>query len=129
MAALDYRPKQVRLFLAILLAIFVLITLKATSPSGAARWIWLGLEAVVLGGFMAVPKLFFPIFRLIMVLSSKLGSLIFLIVSTVVFFIILTPMALVLRLFGKKFLLIRQDPKATSYFEDPAPEAGFERQF
>jgi hypothetical protein len=129
MAALEYRPKQVRQFLVILLAIAVLITLKSTPRTGAGRWFWLGGEAVVLGFFMAVPKLFFPAFRLIMAVTSKFGSLIFLIVSTVVYFLLLTPLALIMRLFGKKFLLFRRGPKAASYFEDPAPEGDFQRQF
>ncbi|MCX6561907.1 MAG: SxtJ family membrane protein [Candidatus Aminicenantes bacterium] len=129
MATLEYRPKQVRLFLVILLAIAVLFTLKSTPRTGAGRWLWLGGEAMVLGFFIAAPKIFFPAFRLIMAVTSKIGSLIFLIVSTVVFFLLLTPLALIMRLFGKKFMLVRRSRKTVSYFEAPAPEGDFERQF
>jgi hypothetical protein len=129
MAKLEYRPKQVRLFLVILLALAVLFTLKSTPRTGAGRWLWLGGEAVVLGFFIAAPKIFFPAFRLIMAVTSKFGSLVFLVISTIVFFLLLTPLALVMRLFGKKFLLVRRSRKAASYFEDPAPEGDFQRQF
>ncbi len=129
MATLAYRPKQVRLFLALLLAVAVLLTLKWTPRTGSARWIWIGGQAVVLGFFIALPRLFFPAFKLIMAVTSKIGSLLFLVISTAVFFLLLTPLSLLMRLFGKKFLQARRQPKAASYFEDPAEETGYERQF
>ncbi len=129
MAALMYRPKQVRLFLVLLLAVAVLLTLKWTPRTGSARWIGIGAEAAVLGFFLALPKIFFPAFKLIMAVTNKIGSFLFLVISAAVFFLLLTPLSLLMRLFGKKFLQVRRRPKAATYFEDPADEMSYERQF
>jgi hypothetical protein len=129
MAALAYRPKQVRLFLALLLAVAVLLTLKWTPRTGQARWLWIGGQTLVLGFFLILPRLFFPAFKLIMAVTNKIGSFLFLVISTAVFFLLLTPLSFLMRLFGKRFLRIRRQPKASTYFEDPADETSYERQF
>jgi uncharacterized membrane protein len=129
MAALAYRPKQVRLFLVLLLAVAALLTWKWTPRTGPARLIGIGAEAAILGFFLALPRLFFPAFKLIMAVTNRIGSLLFLVISTVVFFLLLTPLSFLMRLFGKKFLQVRRRAKASTYFEDPAVETSYERQF
>lgn len=129
MAAIDYRPKQVRLFLAILLALCAFITLKTAPRDGSARLIGWAAEALTAGFFLLQPKLFFPIFKVILTVTSKFGNLIFLLASLIVFYVLLTPLALVMRLFGKKFVLTRIQPDQASYFEAPDRADDFERQF
>jgi hypothetical protein len=129
MAALTYRPKQVRLFLALLLIFAAAATFKFTPRAGTARPIALAGEAVLIGFFLVRPKPFFPVFRLILKISSAIGTVVFFIVMLVVFFVFITPMSAVMRLFGKKFLLVRRSPSAASYYEPPAPESDFNRLF
>jgi hypothetical protein len=129
MAALTYRPKQVRTFLALLLAFAAAATFKFTPRAGAARPIlWAG-EAVLIGFFLVWPKPFFPVFRLILKVSSAIGAVVFFIVMLVVFFVFITPISAIMRLFGKKFMLVRRNPSAASYFEPPDAESDFHRQF
>ncbi len=129
MAAIAYHSKQVRTFLLLLLALAVFITFKSAPRTGPARPAWLAGEAVLIGFFLLLPKLFFPVFRLIMKGSSRLGGLIFFAVMIAVFVLFITPFSAVMRLFGKKFMLVRRRPEETSYFEPPAPESDFRRQF
>ncbi|MHB8055704.1 MAG: hypothetical protein ACYDH3_10710 [Candidatus Aminicenantales bacterium] len=127
--ALMYRPKQVRTFLVLLLIFMAAATFKFGPRSGAVRPVaWTG-EAVLVGFFLVWPKLFFPVFRLILKVSSAIGSAVFFIVTLIVFFVFITPASAVMRLFGKKFMLVRRDPSAASYFEPPADESDFHRQF
>ena len=57
------------------------------------------------------------------------GLVIFKVISTVVFYLILTPIALVMRAFGKKFLIHKTDSSLDTYYEDYVPHAGIDKQF
>jgi hypothetical protein len=125
---IPYNPKAVRLFLVVLLALVIFLTIKL-GPRGTARVVLIGGEAAVVAILLALPKLFFPVFRILMVGSSYIGNAIFLIISTLVFFLILTPMSLIRTLLRKKFMPVAYDRAAPTYFEEPAKPGPVERQF
>jgi len=117
MKKVTYQPKQVRIFLALLLITAFLLTFKLTRHGAApTRWLALAAEAVVIGMLAVFPRIFFPVFKVIMIASSRLGSFIFALLAIVVFFLILTPLALVMKIFGKKFMNPDPDPSLPSYY-------------
>lgn len=117
MKKVTYQPRQVRIFLALLLVASFLLTFKLTRHGAAStRWIALAAEAAVIGALAVFPRVFFPVFKLIMIASSRLGSFIFALLAVLVFFLILTPLALVMRVFGKKFMNPDPDPSLPSYY-------------
>jgi membrane protein implicated in regulation of membrane protease activity len=119
MKKITYQPKQVRIFLALLLVASFLLTFKLTRHGAAStRWIALAAEAAVIGALAVFPRVFFPAFKLIMIASSRLGSLIFAVLAILVFFLILTPLALAMKIAGKKFMNPETDPSLPSYYVD-----------
>lgn len=124
-----YKAKSVRVFLAILFVLAVLLTLKPVGFKVGARLPWLAGEAVLAGLFLAVPKLFFPAYKLIMIATGALGTFLFTLISLIVFYIVLTPIALVLRLFGKSFMPVKADPALPTYYEDVPGGYYIEKQF
>ena len=77
------------------------------------------------------------LFRSLFVLFSRLGVVLGWIMThimlTVVFYLILTPISVISRLFGKQFLDTEIDPDRTSYWRDHGQsvtsEEHFEKQY
>ena len=128
MKPIEYKPNQVRVFLGLLLIVAALFTWRWTAGS-ALRLPLLAAEAVATAAFVIWPKAFFPIFRVIMIGSGHLGHAIFTVISAVFFFLILTPMALIMRAGGKVFMPSRTDRHLDTYFEPGQDNLGHERQF
>jgi hypothetical protein len=117
MKKIDYQPKQVRIFLALLLVLMIFLTFKFTRyGTGQSRVVILALEFIIVGILTASPRMFFPVFKIILIGSSYLGSFIFVSVSIIAFFLILTPIALVMRLFGKIFMSTPIDVALSTYY-------------
>jgi membrane protein implicated in regulation of membrane protease activity len=130
MKAIEFKAKQVRLFLALLWVFAGLVVLKFVPAANIqGRILWFGIATALVAFFLFQPKLFFPLFRLIMIGSGAVGNFIFLVISTAVFFFILTPLSLIMRLFGKRFMAIRPQPQKKSYYEEPEKPTGYEHQF
>ena len=88
--------------------------------------------AFVLLGFMA-PKILSPLNWLWFQLGQLLGKIVSPIVLGAIFFLLLTPVSLVTRLFGRDELRLKRKASQTSYWLDrappgPAPES-FKNQF
>ncbi|TRZ93006.1 hypothetical protein D4R89_00355 [bacterium] len=125
-----YQPKQVRLFLALLLALMIALAFKFTRHSpGQSRILIMGIEVIVIGVLMAIPRTFFPLFKLILIGSSYLGNFIFALISIVVFSLILTPIALVMRLSGKKFMSTRIDVALSTYYDEAEERQDIRKQY
>ncbi|MBN2346308.1 MAG: hypothetical protein JXO51_07935 [Candidatus Aminicenantes bacterium] len=130
MKTIRYQPRQVRLFLAILLALLAFLTLRLTRGAApSARIAWLAAEAAVIGILMGFPRVFFPVYRVILTASGALGSAIFALLSILVFFLVLTPIALLMRLAGKRFVKARPDPSLASYYEEADGPGDVHKQF
>ena len=88
--------------------------------------------AFVLLGFVA-PKILSPLNWLWFQLGQVLGKIVSPIVLGAIFFLLLTPVSLVTRLFGRDELRLKREALQTSYWLDrappgPAPES-FKNQF
>jgi hypothetical protein len=130
MKKIDYQPKQVRIFLTLLFIFAVLLTFRLSrgQPPGRRSLFW-ALEALSVAVFLVLPKVFFPVFRIIMIVAQAIGNFAFLVISAITFYFVLTPLALVMRLFGKKFLEHKVDPSLSTYYQEGMNEHDIERQF
>ena len=117
-------------------AVFVLLAAYGwffKSWSSAVELSLLGLAlAFVLLGFVA-PKILSPLNWLWFQLGQLLGKIVSPIVLGAIFFLLLTPVSLVTRLFGRDELRLKRKASQTSYWLDrappgPAPES-FKNQF
>ena len=105
----------------VLAAVVGVICWRATIPKPAAVALLTGLAgAAVLA--LARPAAFRGPYRLGMRVSHGLGRIVAPLLLGVIFFLVLTPLGLLLRLLGKDLLRLRRDPAARSYWQ-PAPEA------
>lgn len=130
MKSIPYKPGQVRLFLAILYALVLLALLRSGAGLRPVRLPVALLSAACLL-FALLPKWFFPVFRAILVASSHVGNLIFALITIIVFYLVLTPLSLVMRLLGKRFLhaRFRPRPNVASYYEQGEAAGDMNRQF
>ena len=117
-------------------AVFVLLAAYGwffKSWSSVVELSLLGLAlAFVLLGFVA-PKILSPLNWLWFQLGQLLGKIVSPIVLGAIFFLLLTPVSLVTRLFGRDELRLKRKASQTSYWLDrappgPAPES-FKNQF
>lgn len=130
MKKVTYQPKQVRIFLALLLVMAFLLTFKLTRHGAAqTRWLALAAEAVIIGALLVFPRFFFPAFKAIMIASGHLGNFIFAVIAIVVFFLILAPLALAMRISGKKFMDTDPDPSLPSYYREAEAGHDITKQF
>ena len=75
----------------------------------------------LLGGLFIVtayiyPKILFPLQKIWMAVAVTMGFFITRILLIIIFYLILTPISLILRLFGKKFLDLKIDKNAKTYW-------------
>jgi hypothetical protein len=130
MRKIETKPKQVRIFAILLFILIGFLTFKLTAPfSLVFKIIIFVIEGLVLVASLIKPNFFAPVFKIALIGSSFIGNIIFKIISTLVFYFILTPIALVMRLFGKKFLIHKMNPKLETYYEDYLHHGGIEKQF
>ena len=98
-------------------------------------WPWLLAVSIVLAGAgLLVPSVLRPLYRVWMTIALILGWIMTRVLLTVVFYLVLTPTALIARLTGKKFLDLRPDPSRDSYWiarekSDQDRREQYERQF
>ncbi|MCK4890367.1 MAG: hypothetical protein KAS97_10590 [Candidatus Aminicenantes bacterium] len=79
--------------------------------------------------FVIFAKLLIPVFDLIIKLTGKIGTLIFGIITTAVFYLILTPISLFRRATGKKMLKLGFEKESDSYFEEWEESSDFTKQY
>ena len=80
-----------------------------------AGWLWgIGLLFLILG--FILPSILRPVYRIWMLLAYFIGGIVSRVILTVLFYVVLTPTALVLRLFGKDVLDQRFEKDRESYW-------------
>lgn len=89
---------------------------------GAPIRLWAAVAAgVMLLLALAAPKVLEPANRLWMKLGLLLGRIVNPIILSLMFFLVFTPIALLLRLFGRDLLRFRGDTQASSYWITRTP--------
>lgn len=116
------------------LAVFFLIIAALPLWSGGAWRVWALVPAAILtAAALLAPSVLAPFNRLWSAFGDALRRITTPVVLAFIFFVVLTPMGLLMRLFGKDLLRLRFDKAASSYWIDrrppgPAPES-FKDQF
>lgn len=82
---------------------------------------------------LAVPAALKPVYRGWMIVAVILGWVMTRVILTLVFYLVLTPIALLGRAFGEQFLQLKKSPESTSYWirksGPPRQKSDYERQF
>src|SRR4029450_5173361 len=124
----EIRPSSERSFGLVIAIFFLIVTFWPLTRAEPIRWWALGMAAV----FAALALLWAPALPPLNKAWPKIGILLYRTVSPVVmailFYVTVTPIALLMRLLGKDPLRLRRDPDASSYWIDtipagPAPES------
>lgn len=114
---------QVRLFVLLLVTVLLgLVRFRPGAAGGAAA-------AVVLLLALARPGLFGPLVRIAQAAGGRLGRLLFALLAALVYFLLLTPLALALRLAGRPFLPAGPERGRDSYWEEGLPPGNLDKQF
>lgn len=130
MKKIDHSAKNIRIFLSLLAAFSALLLWRGFKGVDGALKLEIAAAIAALALFFGVfPRLFAPAYKAIMAASGFVGNAIFMIIATVVFFVLLTPIALAMRLFGKVFMASGYDKAADSYFESPQPAQSYDKQY
>ena len=111
------------------LALFgVIAYFKFNSPQ-AARWLWVAAVLVPIIGWL-VPAFMRLVFLFMSYLAWPIGFVVSHVVLALVYYLVLTPIGLLTRLFGYDSMKKKFDPEASSYWiERPAAEADSKRYF
>lgn len=83
----------------------------------------------VLAACWVRPMWFRGFYRAGMTVSFRIGQVMGFVWLTLFFLLILTPLALLLRLMGKDLLKLKRSPGATSYWNVSRPPGPFDRMF
>jgi hypothetical protein len=99
-----------------------------------ARYPWFLIPGVVLLAFgVVLPRALKSVYVAWMTLGSVLGFIMAHVILTLFFFLVVTPLGLVARLFGKDFLNLKLDKQAATYWirreQKLRTEANYEQQF
>lgn len=94
-------------------------------------FLWPGLTLIAIGAVL--PRVLKYVYIAWMSVAFVLGFIMTRVILTLLFFLIVTPIGLVARLFGKDFLQLKLDTSASSYWIHREPKtvtpADYERQF
>lgn len=130
MKKITYQPKQVRIFLSFLFLVLLFLTFKFFRQGTLqSRIMFLTIPAIFIAILMIIPKVFFPLYKVILSASGYLGNFVFAVISIAVFFLILTPISLVMKLFGKHFMNPAANPSLATYYEESEIRQDIEKQF
>jgi hypothetical protein len=105
--------------------VFLIIALRPLVSGGAVRWWSLILSALVAVVTIAVPALLTIPNRLWLGFGMLLHRVTSPVALGIIFYVVVTPMGLLMRAFAKDILRLRHDPAAESYWikrEPPGPK-------
>jgi len=114
-------------------AIFAIITGFVYYKSGQLSYWLLALTLVFIAVSLLAPKLFKPLNFVWFKFGMLLGNIIAPLVMMLIFFVVVTPIGLLMRLFGKDSLRLKRDSSLTSYWlereQDPEVPQSMKNQF
>ena len=114
-------------------AVFLVVALWPLAVGGALRWWSLIVSGLVLAATVAAPSLLALPNRLWLRFGLLLHRIVSPVVLAIMFYLVVTPMGLLMRAFAKDNLRLRRDAGAESYWierEPPGPQPdSMPRQF
>ncbi|HNQ88641.1 MAG TPA: hypothetical protein PKM73_08510 [Verrucomicrobiota bacterium] len=100
---------------------------RVLPPLGVALGLLL-LAGVALAATLH-PRAFRGYYRLGSRIAFRIARLLSWMILMAVFFLVVTPLGLLLRLLGKDPLALKRPPSATSYWQPARPESSFDKMF
>lgn len=128
LAAVRSRPRDLRKFgITMCVAIAVLGALFLWRGKGSPAWFF-GIAGLFLVLGLAVPVALRPVQKAWMAFAIALGWVMTRVILVVLFYLGVTPVGLIARVVGKKFIDLGFEPERDSYWiKRPAPTRGKER--
>ena len=115
------RQSSDRTFGLIFAVVFLLVSLWPAISGGAVRWWAAAIAILFLVTAIARPKLLSGLNRLWTLLGAILHRIANPILMGTIFFLVVTPIGLIMRLLGKRPLDLKFDPDAESYWKKREP--------
>lgn len=125
----EQSPEKLREFgLVMCLALMILsaVLIWKGRPTSLAT---IGLGALFLLGGLFAPRALAPIERIWMKFAEKLSIVVTYVIVTFTFFLVVTPIGLIMRMVGKDLLSLRFDSTKTSYWEPVEPDGPGSRPY
>ena len=92
-----------------------------------------GLLAILSMGFILLPVQLKPVYAAWLKIGSFIGSKVTILILTILFYFVITPAALLKRIFGGRPLPVKPDPNATTYWvtrlEPAQPKERFPKRY
>jgi hypothetical protein len=136
MALIDvnWKPahRQLKQFAGIFLVFFLGLAAYLHFRHDAALWVSaaVGGAAVLVGGAgLLAPPLIRPVYVAMMAVALPIGMVVSTVLLAVIYYLILTPIGIVLQLFGKDTMGKRFDKEARSYWVRRTPTEDVRRYF
>lgn len=129
---LKEKPTEWRKFALVWSAFFALLAWQGQRKGFWSREAFLTALGVLGASALAAlvyPRIFRVPYRAVMTLTSYVGQFFERILLGVVFFVMIAPLGLLLRAFGKDLLNLKRDSSRPTYWESPRSSGGFERLF
>jgi hypothetical protein len=132
----DVQVGSERSFGFVFAAVFGIIAIiKAVFGAGMTNWtiFWFTGSGIFLAIALIIPRILRPLNIVWFKFGLLLNSIVSPVIMGLLFFVTVTPIGLLMRLFGKRPLNLKFEPEAESYWihrTPPGPEAGsFKNQF
>jgi hypothetical protein len=129
---LKEHPREWQKFTAVMAVLFALVAFVAHRRAGITRETFSAVTGAAVGAVilsLILPRLFRPFYRGGMTVSFHIGQVMGKLLLTVVFVLVLTPLALVLRAMGKDLLRLKRDPSAQTFWQPAKNSKEFDRMF
>jgi len=125
----DIKIGSNRSFGLVFFAFFLIIAIYPLTSGGELKYwsIILSLIFLILG--ILKSKILTPLNKLWFKFGLLLGSIISPIVMGIVFFIVITPIALIMRILGKDLLNLKRNKNNTYWIEKTGPKSTMKNQF
>jgi hypothetical protein len=129
---LKENPREWQKFTAVMAVLFAALSFLAYRRAWIQKEGFVLIAALLIGAVILsilFPRSFRPLYRCGMTLSFHISQIMGTILLTIFFLIVLTPIALLLRLTGKDLLALKPDPNATTFWQPAKPSNDFNRMF
>ena len=132
--SLGATPGDLRKFGLTVGGVFALLALIFFLRHRGYYWCFLVPAAPLIGLGLIAPKILKPVYLGWMFLALALGAIVSTILLLILFYLVVTPIGWLARLFGNDFLLRRWEPQAASYWHrrdvsQPRDKHELEQQF
>ena len=111
--------------------VIISVLLFYFEKSSAIYFAFIGTFLVLAG--LIYPRILKPLNKVWMGLAITLGFIMSRVILTILFYLVLTPISFIARIFGKKFMILKYDKSAKTYWEKRSiiqkKPIDYERQF